>query len=61
MDKDITVKWQYSSGQDYEYTFDDSSKAGELFRLKVLEKGIKQVQVWLGDFLVIESNKPEED
>lgn len=61
MSKDIKVKWQYSSGQDYEYSFDESSKAGEMYRMKMLEPNIQRIEVFLGTHLVIEWSKPQEE
>lgn len=60
MAKDITVRWQYSSGQDYEYKFDDAALAGKLYRLKMLEPNIERIEVFLGDHLVIRWIKPDE-
>jgi hypothetical protein len=59
--QDITLRWQYSSGQDYEFHSSDSAVIGKLYRLKILEHHIVKASVSLGDFEVISWTKPEED
>lgn len=51
---DITLRWSYSSGRDYEFHSNDAAEVGQLYRLKILEDQVESVDVLLGDFIVIE-------
>jgi hypothetical protein len=57
---DITLRWSYSSGRDYEFHSKDAAQVGQLYRLKVLEDEVECVDVLLGDFVVIEWKRQKE-
>jgi hypothetical protein len=59
--KDIVLKWWYSSGTSYDYHSSDSAQMGQMYRLKVLERDIRRVELWSGKMLVIEWEKKEGD
>jgi hypothetical protein len=60
MQKDITLRWWYTSGQPYEFHSGDSAQVGQLYRLKVLECNIVKVEVLMGTLVVIEWHKEKE-
>ena len=58
--KEITLRWSYSSGQEYEFYSNDAAQVGQLYRLKVLEDQVQSVDVLLGDLVIIEWKREQE-
>lgn len=58
--QNILLRWQYNSGQWYEFWSDSSAQVGQLYRLKVLENDVKDIQVVSNDVVVIEWKREEE-
>lgn len=52
--QNILLRWQYNSGQWYEFWSDSSAQVGQLYRLKVLENLVTKVQVIKNEVVVIE-------
>lgn len=59
--KTYTLKWQYTSGAEYDYQSTDSAQLGQLYRLKALESGIKKIELWQDDFCIISWTRKEGD
>jgi hypothetical protein len=57
---EITLRWCYTSGQDYEFHSSDSAQVGQLYRLKILESQVIKVEVIKDGITVIEWSKENE-
>jgi hypothetical protein len=57
---DVTLRWCYSSGQDYEFHSTDAAQIGQLYRLKVLENEVVKVEVVLDDRIIISWKRQDE-
>jgi hypothetical protein len=57
----LTLKWSYATGNEYDFSCNDSSKIGQLYRLKMLEQGVVKVELWSDNTLCLEWQKQEGD
>jgi hypothetical protein len=57
---DVTLRWCYSSGQDYEFHSADAAQIGQLYRLKVLEPAVQSVEVIFGGRVIISWKRQDE-
>jgi hypothetical protein len=57
----LTIKWRYESDNWHEYITEDSAIAGQIFRLKVLEPKIMEVNLCRDDVLIIRYVKEDEE